>query len=153
MEEIVIPKSANGDSHVQTSVPQRMLTAEVNRSFTVGAVTQGQPSRWGGLWHEFLASHGPNEANSLSAATTSAITMSVTEGSSSATPHTEACNTNSQTMDTDHCAAERPFRYSTCSHFVEWISQLFLYTIIMVTIIPVLYLSTELYLAGTWFKS
>lgn len=113
MEEIVIPKSADGGSNAQTSVPQRMLTTEANGSFTVGAMTQGQPSRWGGLWHEFLVSHGPNEASSLSAATTSTITMSATERKSPATPHSETCNTSSQTMDTDRCAAERPFRYSS----------------------------------------
>jgi hypothetical protein len=65
------------------------------------------------LWHEFLAPHGPDEASSLSATMTSTITISATEGQAPAIPHTETCNTSSQTMDADRCTAERPFRYSS----------------------------------------
>jgi hypothetical protein len=113
MEETVGPKSGDGGSNTQTAVPQEMLTLEVNRNFTVDTITQGQSSRWGGLWHEFLAPHGPNEASSLSATTTSTITISVMEGKTPETPHTETCNTSSQTVDTDRCTAERPFRYNS----------------------------------------
>lgn len=113
MEEAVSPKSADGGSNAQTTVPLTMLTTEANRNFTVGTMTQGQSSRWGGLWHEFLASHGTNEASSLSATTTSTITVSVTEGKAPAIPHTETSSTSSQTMDADRCTAERPFRYNS----------------------------------------
>lgn len=113
MEEAVSPKSAEGGSNAQTAVPRMMLTTEANRNFTLGTITQGQSSRWGGLWHEFLEPHGPKEASSLSATTTSIITVSATEGKAPAIPHAETCNTSIQTVDTDRCPAERPFRYSS----------------------------------------
>jgi hypothetical protein len=65
------------------------------------------------MWHELLSSPGPNEASSLSPTTASTIAMNVTEGKSPATPHTENCNTSSQTVDTDCCTSERPFRYTS----------------------------------------
>jgi len=113
MEKAVNLKSGDSSgSHIQTRVPQEMLTMELHKSLAVGT-THGQSSRWGALWNDFFVPREPSEANDVPVTTTSTSTTTVTSEKTSATPHTSTCNTSSQTADTDHSTVGRPFRYNT----------------------------------------